>query len=158
MQAQEFNMHHSPTRIQRHLALGFTLIEVMIVVVIVAILASVAYPAYQDYVIRGRIPEATSALSTAQNRMEQYFQDNRSYQNAGGACGIGDPADTANFVIDCTTGSTTTFTVTARGAGSMNGFVYTIDQDGARKTTGFPSSAWGTGTVNCWVTKKGGTC
>jgi len=37
---------------------GFTLIEVMVVVAIVAILAAVAYPSYGDYVRRGKIAEA----------------------------------------------------------------------------------------------------
>ena len=42
---------------------GFTLIEVMIVVAIVAILSAVALPSYNDYVTRGRIPDATRITS-----------------------------------------------------------------------------------------------
>jgi prepilin-type N-terminal cleavage/methylation domain-containing protein len=73
-----------------HRTRGFTLLEVMIVVVIVAILAAIALPNYSDYIKRGKIIEATTGLSDMRTRLEQYFLDNRKYDNAG-ACGV-DPA------------------------------------------------------------------
>ncbi|RMW95080.1 prepilin-type N-terminal cleavage/methylation domain-containing protein [Allofranklinella schreckenbergeri] len=42
---------------------GFTLIELMIVVAIIGILAAVAFPAYQDYTVRGRVSEVLLAAS-----------------------------------------------------------------------------------------------
>lgn len=137
---------------------GFTLIELMVTVAIVAILAAVALPAYSDYLIRGKIPQAANNLSSMRIKLEQFFQDNRTY---AGACVAGSAAPLPaadNFTYTCPTLTDTTYTVVATGTGSMNGFVYTIDQAGAKQTTGLPSAAWGTATVNCWVVRKGGGC
>ena len=136
---------------------GFTLVEIMIVVAIIGILSAIAIPSYRDYVTRGRIPEATSALATNQVKMEQWFQDNRSYLNAGGKCGAV-PADIATkfFTVTCPNPTSTTYTLTATGKDAMSGFTYTVNQAGVKATTAVPSG-WTTSTT-CWVTGKGGTC
>ncbi len=139
-----------------HKEKGFTLIELMIVVVIVAILASVALPAYRDYVTRGRLAEVTSALIEARIKMEQYFQDNRTYVGGEtGAC----PSSTSSVTYSCPTPTATTFTFTATGisSGPLKDFVYTIDQGNTKRTTGLPAG-WGSTPANCWITKKGGAC
>ena len=62
---------------------GFTLIEVMTAVAIVAVLAAIAVPPYRDYVMRGQIQEGTTFLSDGRVKMEQFFQDNRTYADVG---------------------------------------------------------------------------
>src|SRR5690606_39756693 len=79
---------------------GFTLIEVMITVVIISILASVALPAYTDYVTRGKIPEATNGLASMRIQLEQYYQDNRTYEDDGKCGGIKDPSE-KDFTFAC---------------------------------------------------------
>jgi type IV pilus assembly protein PilE len=126
---------------------GFTLIELMIVVVVIGILASIAIPAYSNYVIRGKLVEATSALSDGRVKMEQFFQDNRTY--VAGPC----PASTAYFTYDCSNLTTTTYTITATNKASLPAFVYTIDQANTKGSATY----WGND-ATCWVTKKGGAC
>jgi len=136
---------------------GFTLIEVMIVVGIVAILSAIAIPSYTDYIRRSKITEATSTLASMRLKLEQYFQDNRTYV---GACAAGTvatmPAPTTNFSFTCPTLTAQLYVVTATGIGSMTGFVYTINQANAMATTGVPTG-W-TPNAACWVTKKDGSC
>lgn len=136
-------------------ARGFTLIELMIAVAIISILAAVAVPQYKDYVTRGRIPDATSALSAKQVQMEQFFQDNRTYVNAP-AC-TSDTTTSKYFDFACTAGSTTatTYVLTATGKSSMANFTYTVNQAGAKSTT--VPTGW-TASTTCWVTKKDGSC
>lgn len=136
---------------------GFTLVELMIVVAVIAFLAAVAYPSYTAYVIRGKLAEGTSALSDGRVKIEQYFQDNRTY--VGGPA----PTATANFTFAVTnpglpTGTpvASSYVITATGIAGATGFVYTIDQTNTKRTTAAPTG-WGA-PATCWVLKKGGAC
>lgn len=134
---------------------GFTLIEVMIVVVIIGLLASVALPSYSDYVTRGKIPGAVAGLANMRVQMEQYFQDNRTYTSGGTTCGAAVPLLVKEFTFACAA-SANAYTVTATGTGAMAGFVYTVNQDNTKATTGV-LTGW-TSNATCWVTKKDGSC
>lgn len=133
---------------------GFTLIELMITVAVVAILASIAFPAYTDYVVRSRIVEATSGLANKRVQLEQFFQDNRSYDGSS-ACDS-DSTTSQYFDFQCTVETDTTYTLQATGKGSTAGFTYTIDQNNAKATTAVPGG-W-TANASCWVRAKGGVC
>jgi type IV pilus assembly protein PilE len=136
---------------------GFTLVEIVTVVAIVAILAGIALPSYVDYVIRGKIPEATTNLAAKRNQMERYFQDNRTYVDAP-ACGS-DTTSSKFFTFSCSVaGSATGFTLQALGTGTMAGFTFTVDQSSSKTTAAVPSG-WTVPSPNtCWARDKAGRC
>jgi type IV pilus assembly protein PilE len=158
---------------------GFSLFELMVVVAVVAILSVIALPAYNDYVTRGKIPEATANLSDLQVKMAQFYQDNRNYGTPdGGNCGkdaggvvrvpmpnFTPPAGATQvkyFAFVCSVlGAGQQFALVAIGTGSMVGFTYIIDQS-KRKISivgaGTNYNAGWRGNPNCWVTRKGGLC
>jgi type IV pilus assembly protein PilE len=142
---------------------GFTLIELMIAVAIVAILAAVVMPSYTEYIRRSRITEAISSLAGMRVKMEQFFQDNRTY---AGACGLPGssvaPAPTSpNFTYACVinAGPPSTYTITATGnvGTSVAGFSYSLNDTNTRATVMNPPSTW-PGSATCWVLKKDGSC
>jgi type IV pilus assembly protein PilE len=126
---------------------GFTLVEMLIVIAIISILSAVAFPAYRDYVARGNITGATSALAELRTRAEQWFADRRTY--IGFSC---TPSEAPRqFTVACNQ-DVNTFMITASGTGGMAGYSYTINQANA-KTSTTPTSSGA-----CWITKNGGSC
>lgn len=141
---------------------GFTLIELMIAVTVLGILSAIAYPLYTEFVQRSRIADATSRLNDFRTRMEQFFQDNRTYANAGN-CGVPDPAanPSDSFQLVCNGASATGYTVNANGlAGKgMGAFNYRLTVAAAgvtRATIGAPAG-W-VKPATCWAIRKNGDC
>jgi len=133
---------------------GFTLIELLIAMVVVAILGAIALPAYNNYILRGKVPEATSNLAAKRVKIEQFFQDNRTYV---GAPVLTLDQGTSQYFDFSGVATATSYTLTAAGKASMTGFTYTVDQSNARASTVTGVSGW-TGNTSCWVTKQGGQC
>lgn len=67
---------------------GFTLVELMLTAVIIAILAAVAIPTYQQYMLRSRRADATSALNSIQLTQERYRANQPSYATSLSTLGI----------------------------------------------------------------------
>lgn len=62
--------------------LGFTLVELMVVVAIIAILAAVAYPSYNEYVRRGHRSEGQALLNDTAALQERFYAQNFAYVTA----------------------------------------------------------------------------
>ncbi len=106
--------------------LGFTLIELMIVVAVIGILAAIATPNYQQYVKKSRRTDAQGAMLDLQQKQEKWRINNPSYgalSDIGGA----PPNSYYTFSVSGNTATAYTITATANSGGSQA----TDSQDGA---------------------------
>ena len=126
--------------------LGFTLIELMIVVAIAAILTSIAIPYYRNHVTKNNRAAAESFMLNLANKQEQYRLDARTFAISLAALGVTSypPNVQQNYTVTITNATNTTYTITGTPIGSqLTGDTLcgtlTLDQTGAKT----PAS-------NCW--------
>lgn len=83
-------------------ALGFTLIELMIVVAIIALLAMIAFPSYENFVRRANRVEAQSLLLRIASEQEKFFSTFNRYSGSINGARTGDPATSGLNMPDTT--------------------------------------------------------
>lgn len=64
---------------------GFTLIELMIVVAVIGVLAAIAIPQYQNYVAKGELGAALSAVSSLKTNVEDVVVNKGTFPTAATA-------------------------------------------------------------------------
>lgn len=121
--------------------IGFTLIEVMVVVAIIGILAAVAYPAYTEYVKKTRRAEVSLVLLENAHMLERHYTRTGSYAE-GTVNGLvtQSPAEgDAVFTVEVTLNAEDyLLEATAVAGGLMAGdacATYTLNQLGQRTPT-----------------------
>ena len=127
---------------------GFSLIELMVVVAIIGIIAAIAYPAYSDFLVKGRRSAAATCLQQNAQFMERYYTTNLSYAGAPNPQ-LCDPDLNGFYNISFSgTPAQKTFTIqavpTARQADGACGTL-TINHQGVRTKSGSAASA-----ADCW--------
>jgi len=97
---------------EKRFQMGFTLVELMVVVAIIGILASVAYPAYIEHVRKARRADAQAALTQAAQFMERSYSLSQKYSGVSLPSSIG----AAQYAISISAQSDTAFTLQAAPA------------------------------------------
>ena len=129
-------------------AIGFTLIELMIVVAVITILGSIAYPSYMSYATRAKRSDAQQVMQESALKEGQYILDARGYTGTLGSAGLNinrsgwtctTSCTSPNYTISVAADNSTTppsYTISAApvsGSGQANDGTLTLTNTGARQ-------------------------
>ena len=110
----------------KQVQLGFTLIELMVVVAIIGILAAVALPAYQSYAVRAKVSEVVLAASACRTAISEASQTGFSVAPAAAdsfGCGEEPVGPVSEYVQSISTSADGFITVMARNIPQLGGGV-----------------------------------
>lgn len=135
----------------RRLSLGFTLLELMIVVTVIAILAMITLPLYSEQVRKGKRAEAVQAIGDIQLREERWRAENPAYGTldeltGSAASSIGYNNSLRNYTVSVTG---------AAGSGAPDGTSYRITATRKGELVNDPKCGNFTMTYNAGVATKG---
>lgn len=125
--------------------LGFTLIELMIVVAIVGILAAIALPAYQGYTARAQATEAITVSAGLRSGVAMFYNENQSFPQGAEISTVYDGTLQGRYVSQVDLGANGVITITF-ASGILDGQTIVLTPDeGTAQISGWDCTA---GTVN----------
>jgi type IV pilus assembly protein PilE len=135
--------------VRKRFQIGFTLIELMIVVALIAVLAAIVLPSYQDSIRKARRTDARGALTTVAQLLERFNTEGNTY--AGATLGTGSTdlykatSENGYYALALSNLTAGTFTITATPSGGQSSDscgTYTLTQAGVRGSTGAVAVCW----------------
>ncbi len=130
--------------------LGFSLVELMIVVGIIAIISSIAFPNYSRYILKSRRAEAMNNLVNFQANYEGYNAQNSTYppSNTLPPATVA-PIPSSTYYLYTSTTTATSYTITAT---ALAGSSQVNDEEGTVGCSTMTINNMGTQTpAACWT-------
>ena len=141
------NRHYYPNSMAD--SRGFTLVEMLTVVAIIGILATIALPAYENYLKKSRAKSATSDLVALGLNFENAYQRTLTYPTSTAASTSevktlmpGWAPSQEQFFGYSVSSSSTAYTLTAAGSGSLSGCTIKLTSDNTRTASGGPCDSF----------------
>lgn len=129
---------------------GFTLIEILVVVMIIGILAAIAIPSFINQTSKGRDAAAKVMGRTAQQAIETYYTDAKSYNTDAATLRGIEPA-LGNAVNLTVSGTIDSYTISSDSTASP-AEIFTVTRDSAGKImrTCVPAGKGGCSAAGTW--------
>ena len=133
------------TKCNKQTTIGFTLLELLVVIVIVGILTAIAYPSYLAWILKSHRSDAMATLSQDQAILERCYAQTFAYNQACPALPtFPQTSPQGYYIITLTNQSGTTYTLTATTTGMQvaDTLCPSMSIDQANNKTALTTSCW----------------